>query len=180
MYFGNVGWNFLQHNGRDQPKWMEALDACAATGAPGVELIVWHPESLGWWTTATIKDIKRQMEDQGLCISQFCAFATPLASMTSLDAGERRESLDVFRRICEIGAEVGAPLVNFVSPWPQGITAQNDYIPRNYVSDATGGDPKLSLKLPEGFDWPRLWEDHVQVMKECTHLAREHGLRLSL
>lgn len=180
MYLGNVGWNFLGYDGLERPKWIEALEACAATGVPGVEPILWHTESLPWWTPEHIAEVKTRAEDLGLRISQFGIFASPLAGLTRPDAGERQAALDLFRRVCEISAAVGAPLVNFVSPWPGGITGNNSYIPRNFVSDASGGHPKLSVRLPEGFDWPALWATHVEVMKECTLLAREHGLKLAL
>lgn len=180
MYLGNVGWNYLQYDGRERPKWLEALDACAATGVPGVELIIWYKESLPWWTPENISAVRARVRELGLRVSQFGVFASPLVGLTSLDADERQAAIDFFGHVCGVAQAVGAPLVNFVSPWPQGITAASEYIPRNYVSDATGGHPKLSLRLPPGFDWQALWDAHVQVMKECTRLAREHGLKLAL
>lgn len=182
MKLGCACWLFTQ--GRFLPPYEPAVDAIGELGFQGIEFILRNADDLqDYWTGARVDGLRRQCERRGLDVSQFVFFQDAVAGLASLRAGEREQALEVFERGTCIAKALGSPIVNFVSQWPVGMEAPVAYVPRYWYTNQPGVsefNPKLSMRLPQPFDWDQIWETYVGSVRKCARIAADHGLKLAV
>ena len=126
----------------------------------------------------------------GLEVSQFAMFQNVMDGLASLENDRKQKSIDAFKAGCEISAALGCDIVNFVSPWPDTITAPNSYLPEYYYINVPGVDPriralqvfqtKLKYRFPKPFEWEKYWESHVDAVRTVTKIAGSYGFKLAI
>ena len=189
MKVGCAAWTWTEpaHN----PPYEGAIRSIGELGFDGIELILRDFEDIkGYWAPEKRKEINRMLDHYGLEVSQFAMFQNVMDGLASLDKERIRRSVDAFKAGCEISADLGCDIVNFVSPWPDVITAPNSYLPEYYYINVPGVDPriralqtfqtKLKYKFPKPFDWERYWESHVDAVRQVALTAKEYGFRLAI
>ena len=189
MKVGCAAWTWTEpaHN----PPYEGAIRSIGELGFDGMELILRDFEDIhGYWTPEKRKEIKRMLDYYGLEVSQFAMFQNVMDGLASLDKERIERSVDAFKAGCEISADLECGIVNFVSPWPDVITAPNSYLPEYYYITVPGVDPriralqtfqtKLKYNFPKPFDWERYWESHVDAVRRVTQTAKSYGFRLAI
>jgi sugar phosphate isomerase/epimerase len=182
LVVGCTAWAFTAP--RYDPPYEDAIRHIGELGFKGIELILHRPEDLeDYWTPKRIEEIVRLYRSYGLTLSQFAIYQDAIADLPSLDPSERQRAFDNFERGVKLAKALGADAVNFVAQWPLGLEAPIAYPPNYYyvqVPGLEGFSPKLTMKLPPGFDWDAIWTSYVDAVGQCTALAKSHGLRLAL
>jgi sugar phosphate isomerase/epimerase len=182
MKLGCACWTFSK--GRFLPPYEPTIEIIGDLGFDGIEFILRHPDDLNdYWTEQRIGELRRLCEARGLTISQFALFQDVVADLPSLDRTANARALDQFEQGAKLAAAMGSPLVNFVSQWPVGIQAPAAYVPRYwYINNPglEGFSPKLSMQLPEPFEWEEIWENYVKTVRTCAEIAAAHGLKLAI
>ena len=110
------------------------------------------------------------LKDAGIHVHNFCVVEPELVS---LDPDRRRRAYDTFRRVSQVGLELEAETFHLASYAP----------PVEYTGKAPyqldGGDyafaDKLSVRIPDGFCWERVWEALVESCQTCADIAAESG-----
>lgn len=189
MKIGCAAWTWTEpaHN----PPYEDAIRSIGELGFDGVELILRDFEDIeNYWTKEKRDEIRQMLEYYRLEVSQFAMFQNIMDGLASLDAGRKKKSVEAFKRGCEISASLGCGIVNFVSPWPDVITAPNPYLPEYYYINVPGVDPriralqkfqtKLRYHFPKPFDWEKYWENHVSAVREVTEIAAGFGFKLAV
>jgi sugar phosphate isomerase/epimerase len=177
---GCTSWVFHGFNSGADPT--EAIEQIGKVGFEGVELILNDRADVkDFWTVAKVSDIKRRLEKHRLQVSQFVIFQPVVEGLTSTDAEVRKENLDYFEQGCRIGRQLGAPMVNFVAPWPRELHSPgHDYLPRYYDLPSAKPGEKYHIDIARGFDWDALWANFVETVKACLERAKRHDMKLSI
>lgn len=119
---------------------------------------------------ANLPIYKAALKDNGLHIHNFCGVDPDLVS---LDDTKRKAAYEHFKKIAEVGCELGAETLHLAS-----YTPPVEYLGRApYKLD--GGDyefgSKTRLRIPDGFDWERVWEVLVESCRFCADTAQSLG-----
>jgi protein FrlC len=158
-----------------------AIDAIGDLGFDGIELIVTARRDLkDFWTDERIDAYKKKLEQKKLKVSQFVIFQPVVEGLSSTKPDERRQGLDYFEAGCRIGAKLGAPILNIVSPWARELKGPTGYLPRYYEVDNPKPGQKFHIDIADGFDWDRVWAGYVETTKACLALAKASGLKFSI
>lgn len=184
MKYSCVSWMFQAwHN----PPYEEAIRTVGELGFDAVELILQSPGDVDdYWTSQRIDDIRRLCKSYNMDVSQFVVFQDMVGGLADLDPSHKEEALENFALGCRMAAAFESSIVNIVSPWPAGTTSPHVYL-SDYIYINAGGiqaannfEPKFSLRLADGFDWDAHWTNYVDSIRQCTEIAKTHGLRLSV
>jgi sugar phosphate isomerase/epimerase len=178
MRFGLLSWSIRSL--MDGAPWEDSLRATAAIGYRATELITCTPEDLDTYWYPKAESLKAMCADLDLRISQFAIFQPVIGDLSSLDEARRAKSLENFKKAADVANRLGSGLLNFVAQWPVGIEAPIAYVPRYYYVDDIGGEPKLKMKLPAGFDWEAIWARYIETIAACLNVCKGHGLKLSV
>jgi sugar phosphate isomerase/epimerase len=165
MKFGACVWPFKW----DTP-YEDTLRRIAGLGFKAVELIAWDRETLDtYYTPQRIKDLRALLDDLGLELSEFVS--TP-RSMASPDAAAREQAVDHFKRLVEVGVELGTSLVNTVAPNPFNLPFPR--ITEKHLAQL------WTVELEPGMDWAQNWADYVEVMRRCCAICEDAGVQYAL
>lgn len=165
MKFGTTVWTYQW-----DPPYEHALRRIAGLGFKAVELIAWNREALDtYYTPQRIKELPALIADLGLELSEFVS--TP-HGMASPDASVREQAVDHFKRVVEVGVELGTTIVNTVAANP--FELQFPRILQKHVAQ------EWSMDFPPGLDWKRNWADYVEVMRRCCAICEDAGVRYAL
>lgn len=165
MKFGTTVWTYQW----DAP-YEDALRRIAGLGFKAVELIAWNREALdSYYTPQRIRDLRTLIADLGLELSEFVS--TP-HGMASPDAAVREQAVDHFKRIVEVGLELGTTMVNSVAANP--FELQFPRILQKHVAQ------EWSMEFPPGLDWKQNWADYVEIMRRCCAICEGAGVRYAL
>lgn len=158
----------------------KAIDAVGSLGFAGIELIAGEAKDFGeyWSKDTVIAGLKKKLESYKMAVSQFVLFQSAVENLSSLNASDRKRSLDVFEEGCKTAQKLGTSLINIVSPWPREVTGPSDYLPRYFAEKNPG--KKFHLDIAPNFDYAEVWETFVHTMKGCVERAVHYGLRFSL
>jgi sugar phosphate isomerase/epimerase len=175
---GCCTWNFT-HPHYEAP-YDDSIHAIGELGFPGVELIVFTEKDLtDYYTPPKVKQLRELIRSYRMEISEFVLYQYCADGLESLDAMKREEALAVFTRATTVARELGAPTINIVSHWVEGLQAPIPYPPsyiHPYVPGIDRVEAKLRMSLPEGMDWNAVWENYVQSLAACTEIASQHDL----
>ena len=165
MKFGACVWPFQW-----EPPYETAIRRIAGLGFRAVELIAWDRQALDdYYTPQRIQALRRLLADEGLELSEFVS--TP-PGMASPDASARDGAVEHFKRLVEVGVELGAKLVNTVAPTP--FEAQFPRITQKHLMQEWGMD------FAPGLDWRRNWADYVEVVRRFCAICEDAGVRYAL
>jgi sugar phosphate isomerase/epimerase len=151
------------------PDMLKAIPEMAALGFDYVEL-----EGVGFENLQAVVDHREQFRDAlrgaGVKLSNF---AIILPEVVSEDPAVAAPALAAFTEGVRIAAYLGAPNVWVDSYFPPVEVVSGTRMTEQIVF---GQPPRI--RIPDGFDWPRFWAHYVRVMKQCTQIARAHGVQL--
>lgn len=131
-------------------------------------------EGLGTVHAANLKKnlagYKKSLEENHIHVHNFCAVNPDLVS---LDKTKRLAAYDYFKEMSEVGCELGAETLHLAS-----YAAPVTYLGRApYQLD--GGDyefgTKTAIRIPDGFDWNRVWDTVVESSRFCAEYAKSLG-----
>ncbi len=165
MRFGASVWPFKW----DAP-YDDGIKRIARLGFKAVELIAWNRASLDeYYTPQTIKHLKGLLNDEGLMLSEFVS--TP-KGMASPNKNERDAAVEHFKRAVEVGVELGTGIMNSVSSYPFEIPAPHiTVLPHVQM---------FQVNYPQGLDWQQNWLDYVDVIRRCTAICEDAGIKFAL
>jgi sugar phosphate isomerase/epimerase len=165
MKFGTTVWTYQWDTPYD-----EALRRIAGLGFKAVELIAWNREVLDtYYTPQRIGDLRALIADLGLELSEFVA--TP-EGMANPEANARARAVDHFKRLVEVGVELGTKLVNGVAPNPFDLPMPR--IMQKHLAQ------EWFMDFPPGLDWRQNWADYVEVTRRCCAICEDAGVRYAL
>lgn len=169
MKFGASIWPF---------QWDPAYDAgikrVAASGFKATELIAWNRDVLDdYYTTATIVNLKSVLDGEGVELSQFVS--TP-PNLSSPDPAARAASVEYWKRATEVGAELGAKLINMVSSHGFGMKDGVEY-PRIVTKPLA---QTYAANVPGGLDWDQNYRDYCDAVRQCAEVCGDAGVKLTM
>lgn len=165
MQFGASVWPFTW-----QPPYDEALRRIAGLGFKAAELIAWNRDTLReYYTADTIRSLRRLLDDEGLQLSEFVS--TP-GGLAEADAAVRDAAVEHFREMVDVALELGADMVNSVSPNAFNLTMP--HIMERPKAQVWGAD------LPPGLNWEDNWKTYVETTARCCEICEERGVRWAL
>ncbi len=163
--FGSSIWPW-----RWEPPYDATLSRIAKAGFKAVELIAWNREALDtYYTPQRISELRGKIADLGLELSEFVS--TP-RGMSSPNKSERDAAVDHFKRLCEVGIELGTTMVNSVASHPFDIEFP-------WIADR----PHLQMfhvDLPSGANWQQNYADYVDSVRRCCDIAEKANLRWAM
>jgi len=155
---------------RWEPPYEATLSRIAKAGFKAVELIAWNREALDtYYTPQKIRELRTRIADEGLELSEFVS--TP-HGMSSPDKRARDAAVDHFKRLCEVGIELGTAMVNSVSSHPFDIDFP-------WIADR----PHMQMfhvDLPSNANWNQNYEDYVDSVRRCCDIAEQARLRWAI
>ncbi len=152
------------------PPYEDAIRRVARLGFRGVELIAWDRRVLDEYYTATrIRRLRELLAASGLEVTEFVS--TP-RGMASLRPADREAALDHFRRLVAVATELGAPIVNTVSPWP--FSTPTPAIKRRPVLQTFHVD----IEYPQ--DMTAIWAGYVALMQQFADVVEAAGIRYAI
>lgn len=168
-----------------QAPYEEAIENAGRLGFEGVELIAmdrWELEE--YYTPNRIAALRNLARDQGLTISQFAVYSTACEGMASLNSREKEAGIEVFERGIRVCKELGCETINLVAHWPVGLKAPVAYPPA-YIYPVVAGipgpaSPKVTMELPEPFEFGAIWENYVDSLRAVAEVAAGYGVRLAV
>jgi sugar phosphate isomerase/epimerase len=166
------------------PPYEAAIDAVGAAGLDTTELILHQESDLdSYWTPSRIREIRAQLRRNKLELSEFVLYHDAVPGLPSLDSNTREKSLEAFEKGVVLAEKLGSPLINMVAHWPEGLEAIANYPPTYIYPGGRGAtlfSPELRYTLPQPFDWDSIWDTYVNTLRECTSIAKRHGLGVAL
>ncbi len=114
------------------------------------------------------KQIAVRIKEHKLEVPYFCVV---LPGLSSADAHERKENLDLFRKGCEIAHILGSEGVLDNAPLPPYQFPDDIPVVRHYHEDVI-----LSAKFPKNLNWKNYWDQMVETYREACDIASEYHL----
>lgn len=114
------------------------------------------------------KQIAVRIKEHKLEVPYFCIV---LPGLSSADANERKENLDLFRKGCEIAHLLGSKGVLDNAPLPPYQFPDDIPVVRHYHEDVI-----LSAKFPKDLNWKNYWDQMVETYREACDIASEYNL----
>ena len=170
MKFGASSWPFQW-----EPPYEDVIRRVAGCGFKAIELIGWNTEYLnGYYTPAKVKELKACLADEGLAISQFVH--TP-HELSHPDKAKRQEAIANWQRAVDVGAELGAKLINMVSSHP---FAMRDTIEIPRITTKPLVQTYATSGTPVGADWDRNYDDYVEAVRACAEICAKAGTEMTI
>jgi len=139
-------------------------------GFRAVELIAWNREVLDeYYTPQRIQDLRQVIADEGLELSEMVS--TP-PGMASPDPAAREGAVEHFKRLVEVGVELGTGLVNTVAPNPFDLNIPP--ITQKHLRQ------EWSVDFDPHLDWTQNWADYVDVVRRFCDICEDAGVRYAL
>lgn len=114
------------------------------------------------------KQIAVRIKELKLEVPYFCIV---LPGLSSADANERKENLELFRKGCEIAHLLGSKGVLDNAPLPPYQFPDDIPVVRHYHEDVI-----LSAKFPKDLNWKNYWDQMVETYREACDIASEFNL----
>jgi len=121
---------------------------------------------------ASRSEIAARARDLGLQVPVFCAV---LPGLASLDAAERKQSLDLLRKGCEIARSLGSQTVLDNGPLPPYQFPGDIPVVRHYEEDVV-----LRAPLPPALRWDEYWKALIETYRQACDMAADRGLTYSI
>lgn len=165
MKFGAPVWPF-----KWEAPYEKTIVRISELGFDAVELIAWDRDVLNdYYTDEKVEEIREILNSEELELSQLVS--TP-EKMASPDEEERRESIEHFRDLVEVGVEIGATYVNSVSPHPFDLDFP-DIKDKPLVQEQ-------KMDIPSGLGWEKNWNDYIEALRECASICEDYGIKYTI
>jgi sugar phosphate isomerase/epimerase len=165
MKFGAPVWPFQW-----DPPYEDTIRRIASLGFKAVELIAWQRGVFEtYYTPQRVKDLRLLINDLGLELSEFVS--TP-PGMASPDPAARKQAVEHFKQLVEIGVALGTKLVNTVAPNPFELQFPRIMLKHIAQEWTLQFDPKL--------DWKQNWADYVEVVRQFCAICEDAGVKYAL
>src|SRR5262245_42302812 len=165
MKFGAPVWPFQW-----DPPYEDTIRRIAGLGFKAVELIAWRREIFdSYYTPQRVKDLRLLMDDLGVELSEFVS--TP-PGMASPDPAGRKQAVEHFKRLVDIGVDLGAKLVNSVSPNPFDLEFPRIMLKHVYQ--------EWTVDFKSGLDWRQNWADYVGVVRQFCEMCEDARVKYAL
>ncbi len=170
MKFGASSWPFQW-----DPPYEDCIKRVSGLGFKAIELIGWNKDYLtSYYTDSKIAELKACLAGEGLEISQFVS--TP-HDLSHPDKARRDDAIQHWARTVEVGAALGAKLINMVSTHPLGMKDTVE-IPR--ITTKPLVQQYATRNVPRNADWDQNFEDYVAAMKSCAKLCEDAGVIMTV
>ena len=170
MRFGASSWPFQW-----EPPYEDAIRRIAGAGFKAIELIAWSADYLNnYWSTAKIADMKRELANSGIGLSQFVH--TP-HDLSSGDKAKREAAITDWKKAVEIGAALGSPIINMVS---SHAFAMNDAVEIPRITTKPLVQKYATRNVPRGVDWAQNYKDFVDAVRACAEACGKAGVKMSI
>lgn len=165
MKFGAPVWPFQW-----DPPYEDTIRRIAKLGFKAVELIAWRREVFEtYYTPQRIKTLRALINDLGLELSEFVS--TP-PGMASPDPAARKQAVEHFKQLVEVGVELGAKIVNSVAPNPFELQFPRIMLKHIYQ--------EWTLEFKPGLDWKQNWADYVGVVRQFCQICEDAQVKYAL
>lgn len=114
------------------------------------------------------KQIAVRIKELKLEVPYFCIV---LPGLSSANANERKENLELFRKGCEIAHLLGSKGVLDNAPLPPYQFPDDIPVVRHYHEDVI-----LSAKFPKNLNWKNYWDQMVETYREACDIASGYNL----
>ncbi len=169
MRFGASSWPFQW-----EPPYEDVIRRIARLGFKATELIAWNKDYLNdYYTPEKIAALRRELANEGIAISQFVS--TP-HDLSSSDAGKREAAVEHWQRAVDVGAELGAKIINMVSSHAFAMRDGQE-VPRITVKPLV---QMYTVKVPSGLDWDRNYNDYVAALGRCAAACEKADVKMSI
>ncbi|WFU06235.1 sugar phosphate isomerase/epimerase (plasmid) [Rhizobium sp. CB3171] len=164
LFFGSPIWTFNWN-----PPYEASLKRLARTGCRGFELTAWSVDMLDYYTPATIRGLKEIAADEGLTLTNFF-FNLPFSRQAG--AAFSTVDLDGYKRGVDIVAEIGAPIMTSMTPYP----FQSDVKPilQRPISQ------EWTAAVEPQWDWTAEYNAVVDGFAKACEIAGSAGLRVAI
>ncbi len=170
MKFGASSWPFQW-----DPPYEDCIKRIARLGFKSIELIAWNEQYLvDYYTLSTISELRRTLEGEGLELSQFVS--TP-KDLSSADPPKREQSIAHWQRAVDVGASLGATLINMVSAHAFGMRDAVE-IPR--ITTRPLVQRFATRNVPSNADWDQNFRDYVESLRRCAAICEKAGVVMTL
>jgi len=167
MRFGASSWPFQW-----DPPYEDTIRRVASTGFKAIELIAWTNQFLDEvYTKKGITSLKKTLADEGVGLSQF---VMSMHDFASTEAPKRAAALDQFKRVVEVGKELGSPIINSVACWPFG---NGRLFPRITTKPLV---QTFAAPFEKGLDWTKNYDDYIESLKKAGDICKDAGIKYSL
>lgn len=147
------------------------IDDAVRLGFNAIELEVYGEDNLRAVEEARAR-LRDYVESRGLRVVNVAGIFPQLLSPID---GVREHGLELFRRSVELAVYFNAGLTQ-----TDTFTPPIEFIgPRPYSSAIVFAE-RYRVRVPEGFSWRGFWRMLVDVMRSCSRIAAEHGLRFAI
>jgi sugar phosphate isomerase/epimerase len=117
-------------------------------------------------------DIKNALKEFGQTVPYFCAV---LPGLSSPDARERKENLELFKKGCDLAALFNAKGILDNAPLPPYQFPDDIPVVRHYEEEVL-----LSAGFPANLEWASYWKALVATYREACDIAADKGLTYQL
>ena len=158
MKFGASSWPFQW-----DPPYEDCIKRVASLGFKAIELIGWNADYLrDHYTKQTIAELRNCLNSEGLVISQFVH--TP-HDLSHPDKANRDAAIETWKRAVNVGAELGAELINMVAAHP---FAMRDTVEIPRITTKPLVQLYATRDTPVCADWDRNFRDYVEALRACA------------
>ncbi|WP_292000518.1 sugar phosphate isomerase/epimerase [Caldivirga sp.] len=140
-------------------------------GFKAIELEVYGEDNLKAVESEKVK-LRDFIESRGLKVINVAGIFPQLLS--AID-GVRERGLELFRRSTELAVFFNAGLTQ-----TDTFTPPVEFIGSRPYSTAIVFAERYRVRIPAGFSWRSFWRLLVEVMRECSRIALDHGLRFTI
>jgi len=148
---------------------LRAISEMSDLGFDYIELEGFGEDNLGQVIKHT-PALQERLTDNGLKLSNF---AVLLPETISLDQARREKAFDLFHRGVETAAVLGSPNV-WIDSYAPPVEVKTGSL---LTAELTFGT-QMQIRVPDGFSWPRFWDNFVGAVRRCTEIVKEHGMTL--
>jgi sugar phosphate isomerase/epimerase len=164
LFFGSPIWTFNWN-----PPYEAPLKRLASAGCKGFELTAWSVDMLGYYTPATIRGLKEIAEGEGLTLTNFF-YNLPFSRQAG--APTSTVDLDGYKRGVEVVAEIGAPIMTSMTPYP--FQAEVRPILQRPISQ------EWTAPVEPQWDWTAEYNAVVDGFAKACEIAASAGLRVAI
>lgn len=115
-------------------------------------------------------EYKSALSANGIHVHNFCVVEPDLVS---LDKTKRNLAYENFKRISEVGIYLGTETLHLASYAPP-VNYRGKVPYQLDEGDYSFGD-RFALSIPDGFSWPKVWENLVESCRFCAEVAKSYG-----
>ncbi|MGC8601789.1 MAG: sugar phosphate isomerase/epimerase family protein [Thermoprotei archaeon] len=148
-----------------------AIDDAKRLGFRAMELEVYGERNLKEFEERK-KEIKDHISLEGLKVVNLAGIFRDLITE---DQSTRERGLSLFKRACDLAVYFDSPMIQ-----TDTFTPPLEFVSKKPYSENISFAERYEVRVPQGFSWERFWKNLVVSMKQCSLIAKDHGLTFSI